>query len=43
MHALVMTQGEDPIHADRDGRVRIQFAWQRGERPLAGAKPSGNR
>lgn len=41
MHAVVMTQGRDgqarPIHADRDGRVRIQFAWQRGERPLAGA------
>ncbi len=37
MHALVMTQGDEPIHADRDGRVRIQFAWQRGEQPLAGA------
>lgn len=37
MHALVMTQGDDPIHADRDGRVRVQFAWQRGEQPLAGA------
>ena len=40
--AWVMTQGEDPIHADRDGRVRIQFAWQRGERPLAGALNAPN-
>lgn len=40
--AWVMTQGEDAIHADRDGRVRIQFAWQRGERPLAGALNAPN-
>ena len=27
---------------DRDGRVRIQFAWQRGERPLDGALNAPN-
>jgi type VI secretion system secreted protein VgrG len=43
LSALVMAAGRgasaEPIHADRDGRVRIQFAWQRGEHPLPGGLP----
>ena len=34
--AVVMAPPGEPIHCDRDGRIRIQFAWQRGESPLAG-------
>jgi len=30
--ALVTTQGDEPIHTDRDHRIRIQFHWQRGAR-----------
>ncbi|MES2089984.1 MAG: type VI secretion system Vgr family protein, partial [Pseudomonadota bacterium] len=33
---VVAAQGE-PLSTDRDGRVRVQFAWQRGIAPLAGA------
>ena len=29
-------EGAAPIHSDRDGRIRIQFPWQRGEAPLRG-------
>lgn len=43
--AVVMTQhsgancGAAPVHSDRDGRIRVQFPWQRGadgEQPLQG-------
>lgn len=39
MTALMAADAE-PIHSDRDGRIRIQFPWQRGapqERPLQGS------
>jgi type VI secretion system secreted protein VgrG len=35
--ALVMSTGDSPIHTDRDLRIRVQFAWQRGRSPLPGA------
>ncbi len=34
--AIVVTSNGDPVTTDRDGRVRVQFAWQRGARPLSG-------
>lgn len=30
--ALVTTEGDAPLHTDRDHRLRIQFHWQRGAR-----------
>ena len=30
----------DPVTTDRDGRVRVQFAWQRGASPLSGGLPA---
>lgn len=35
--AVVVAHPGEPLTADRDGRIRIQFGWQRGARPLAGA------
>ncbi|MFW9616216.1 type VI secretion system Vgr family protein [Aquabacterium sp.] len=35
--ATVVAQPGEPLTTDRDGRIRIQFAWQRGEAPLPGA------
>lgn len=48
--AVVMAPDATPIHSDRDGRIRIQFPWQRGapeDQPLRGSPdapltPSGN-
>ena len=34
--ALVVGLAGEPITTDRDLRVKVQFAWQRGERPNAG-------
>lgn len=34
--ALVVTANGDLVTTDRDGRVRVQFAWQRGAAPLSG-------
>lgn len=28
--ALVTTQGSEPLHTDRDHRIKVQFHWQRG-------------
>jgi type VI secretion system secreted protein VgrG len=30
---------DSPVHTDRDHRVIVQFAWQRGQRPLPGGLP----
>jgi type VI secretion system secreted protein VgrG len=35
--ATVVVAPGQPLTTDRDGRIRIQFAWQRGEAPLPGA------
>lgn len=35
--AVVVSQEGEPLTTDRDGRIRIQFGWQRGTRPVAGA------
>ncbi len=40
------SEGPAPIHSDRDGRIRVQFPWQRGPAPLPGgldapATPAG--
>lgn len=35
--ALVMAAMGDPLATERNHRIRIQFAWQRGVAPLAGA------
>jgi type VI secretion system secreted protein VgrG len=35
--AIVVAAAGAPLTTDRDGRIRIQFAWQRGEAPVAGA------
>jgi type VI secretion system secreted protein VgrG len=35
--AIVVAQEGEPLTTDRDGRIRVQFGWQRGPRPLAGA------
>jgi len=35
--AVVMANEGEPLTTDRDNRIRIQFAWQRGQAPLAGA------
>ncbi|WP_290871722.1 type VI secretion system Vgr family protein, partial [Aquabacterium sp.] len=35
--AVVVASEGEPLTTDRDGRIRIQFGWQRGARPLAGA------
>ncbi len=35
--AVVVTSDGEPVATDRDGRIRIQFAWQRGAQPLPGA------
>lgn len=34
---LTHEESAAPIHCDRDGRIRIQFPWQRGEAPLRGS------
>ncbi|MDO9352823.1 MAG: type VI secretion system tip protein TssI/VgrG, partial [Solirubrobacteraceae bacterium] len=34
--ALVVGIGNEPLTTDRDHRVKVQFAWQRGLRPNAG-------
>lgn len=34
--AVVVADDGEPLTTDRDGRIRIQFGWQRGEQPLAG-------
>lgn len=34
--AVVVAAANEPLSTDRDGRVRIQFGWQRGAQPLAG-------
>ena len=34
--AVVVAAEGQPLSTDRDGRIRIQFAWQRGAAPLAG-------
>ncbi|MDE2593271.1 MAG: type VI secretion system tip protein VgrG [Burkholderiales bacterium] len=34
--AIVVTANGEPVTTDRDGRVRVQFAWQRGTAPLPG-------
>ncbi len=44
--AVVMAPEGQALHTDRDQRIRVQFAWQRGSRPLPGtpeapATPSG--
>lgn len=36
--AVVVAHDGEPLITDRDGRIRIQFGWQRGARPLAGAQ-----
>lgn len=33
--ATVVAAAGEPLHTDRDGRIRIQFAWQRGAAPLS--------
>lgn len=35
--ALVVAAPGEPLTTDRDGRIRVQFTWQRGARPAAGA------
>lgn len=35
--AWVMASPGQAVATDRDGRIRIQFAWQRGDSPLPGA------
>ncbi|MFN3416094.1 MAG: type VI secretion system Vgr family protein [Caldimonas sp.] len=30
--AVVVAEGEAPVHTDRDHRIKIQFHWQRGSR-----------
>ena len=35
--ALVVAAPGEPLTTDRDGRIRVQFTWQRGARPVAGA------
>jgi type VI secretion system secreted protein VgrG len=37
--AIVMAAPNEPLTTDRDGRVRVQFGWQRGQSPLAGGLP----
>jgi type VI secretion system secreted protein VgrG len=32
--------GAAHMHSDRDGRIRIQFPWQRGDAPLPGGMPA---
>lgn len=34
---LTHEESAAPIHSDRDGRIRIQFPWQRGEAALRGS------
>ncbi|MDF3943155.1 type VI secretion system Vgr family protein, partial [Achromobacter denitrificans] len=34
--AVVVSASEAPITSDRDLRVKVQFPWQRGEKPLTG-------
>jgi type VI secretion system secreted protein VgrG len=33
--AVVVAQAGEPLHTDRDGRIRVQFPWQRGAAPLS--------
>ncbi len=47
--ALVVGLDNEPLTTEREHRVKVQFAWQRGERPLSGglgheasADPKGN-
>jgi type VI secretion system secreted protein VgrG len=35
--AIVMAAPGEPLTTDRDHRIRVQFGWQRGQAPLAGA------
>ncbi|MEN4922150.1 type VI secretion system tip protein TssI/VgrG, partial [Achromobacter spanius] len=37
--AVVVSAGDAPITSDRDLRVKVQFPWQRGEKPLTGGLP----
>lgn len=34
--ATVVAAPKEPLTTDRDGRIRIQFGWQRGAQPLKG-------
>ena len=38
--AVVMAAANEPLACDRDGRIRVQFAWQRGASPLSGGLAS---
>ena len=40
--AIVVTANGDPVTTDRDGRVRIQFPWQRGMAPINGGLSGPN-
>ena len=35
--AVVVANESEPLTTDRDHRIRVQFGWQRGAAPLAGA------
>lgn len=37
--AIVVTAQDAPVSSGRDLRVKVQFPWQRGTRPLAGGLP----
>ncbi|MGE4434697.1 type VI secretion system tip protein TssI/VgrG, partial [Achromobacter sp.] len=37
--AVVVSANDAPITSDRDLRVKVQFPWQRGEKPLSGGLP----
>lgn len=37
--AVVVSASDAPITSDRDLRVKVQFPWQRGDKPLTGGLP----
>ncbi|CAB3873414.1 type VI secretion system tip protein TssI/VgrG [Achromobacter piechaudii] len=37
--AVVVSAGDAPITSDRDLRVKVQFPWQRGDKPVSGGLP----
>ncbi|EHK62945.1 type VI secretion system tip protein TssI/VgrG, partial [Achromobacter arsenitoxydans] len=37
--AVVVSANDAPVTSDRDLRVKVQFPWQRGEKPLTGGLP----
>ncbi|MGV2866059.1 type VI secretion system Vgr family protein, partial [Achromobacter sp. AGC39] len=37
--AVVVSAGDAPITSDRDLRVKVQFPWQRGDKPVTGGLP----